>query len=1315
MKGGKNMKKILSVMLTAILVVSTMGITALADTSAIYADRVFSLDFSSLSTGDYAKTGDVKNGVTSSSDGVNVHAVSGSGVTGPKVLTDYMATGDKINYLSFADKAISTSPQKYGNVGISEAKIKELLANTDQTFSVEFWAKTYKNKDDGNGNLTSISGRPFAYGISGNDALNKVSMEIYRYSYSGGILNYFRPIGKQYAYYDNGVQVTKEPSMSRGAPTVGEWNHYVLTKQWTPDAITGVEGKVTGDYLAYVYVNGSQTGSVDTSSNNNVIKTDDTGHYFGIGGVAASDSASAAATASNVFDGGIVEFNIYDRVLTSAEAATLYSEGAAKYKAAMLQVEDSFSVSSLTNGKETSVHASPGIIPVEFNNYVDASTIEGNITLTDSSGNPVDGFSASLADTTSKTVNIRHNALTQGATYTLNIGTGLKSINGIALSAPISATYVADLGHEKVFSLDLSAISAGSFATTGAVKNGVSGLSTGITSVPATSAAEGATGPKVLSDYSKNGQEIKYLSFSSPEKTTAKIPYGLINIDAATMNSLLPSAIYDENTYGEKTATFEFWVKNHINIGSDGNYSAIESGRVFRYGNSTYFDTGNNALSEIYMLNANSWFSRAIGRNVLYGASGASSSDINSPLAAANDGWSQYVFVRKWVPEAKVDPAVTANTGDYYYALYRDGQKMVESNTTSYTDVHEKNPKDCFLDIGGERSQPMNGGIAEFNIYDYDLSAAEVTALFEAKQGVYKNIVSFGDTLEVLNPASESISPLAGDIPLKFNNIVEASDLEGKITLEDENGNPVPGGVVLRSENALDDTVFVKHGRLQNGATYKLKVKKGALSKNGKALAEDFEETITTTDAFLFDFDFSGDNPRTLESSEYANYGINTVAEGASASLVSVSNNDETGSKTVLQLGNPQEDDGLGNLVYTTPKGDVIWRMPFVNEDKTANTGTVLPDDTHFAFEVSYKAVGGATQRTMYVYKGSYGNVPFGMTKPGVGYLLKPEFVGTSSNKDWPWVYKETGSFDSGTADSYGLINVKQTYIMEEYDPADTTEGKTLDGTNKSFTILTTNESDSQNKVLKSETRNLNNLFGVRLHQYVGTAPGGYVQIGKVKAYAVSPLELLKEPEYNRTNKTLVLTLTDDIIEETLVNLSVVDSYGNPIGAAPVWDAQNRTLTIIFSDVPDKNDVVNVSMVGVDSVSSGISNCAFKVTDSDSVVLNSRIVFTDQNDTEIGDLADSTTSVTASFTLCNFGETAITPRNMLVLYCGNYMKKIKIAEAAEIAASKEKKYTATIDLTDVTDVSISECRLKLISVTDFATLKPILISNNATI
>ena len=414
------MKRLFSLIIASVMLVTMLNIpTASANASAT---PVFTLDIS-----DYTNDNQVvKNGVTGSSENITINKKVRNYTderTGPVLATDYMSDGSMIKYLSFADRSISTSAEnhaRYLGAVILEKELLNSIINSKDEMTVEFWSKEYSDGKFGY--------KSFSY----SKKLDTADMEMYIASTAQRSP---RPI-RYYASQDatSTIQVNNKHFNNQVCDV---WNYYAISKKWTTtDAETG-----KGKWEYILYCNGNVVHDEEVLD---VYKVDTTDMWLTIGG---EKHQSSGHNIYAMFDGGIAEFNIYDKMLDANQLKANYDAKTQKYKKTILNLGSAMNCTNVNSSE--SISTASGSYELTFDNYVNAETLENGITLTNSEGGVVATAKALKETSVSKTVVITYPNLTAG-TYTLSINSSLKSINGVS-ATPKTITFTASESRNYLF------------------------------------------------------------------------------------------------------------------------------------------------------------------------------------------------------------------------------------------------------------------------------------------------------------------------------------------------------------------------------------------------------------------------------------------------------------------------------------------------------------------------------------------------------------------------------------------------------------------------------------------------------------------------------------------------------------------------------------------------------------------------------------------------------------------------------------------------------------------------------------------------
>lgn len=194
----------------------------------------------------------------------------------------------------------------------------------------------------------------------------------------------------------------------------GNWSHYVLTRKYDTQ---------TSKYIQNFYLNGdlqtatsvSNEGVFKAWNDRNFAQTNKD-MFLTIGNL---------GTSSRSFVGDIAEFRVYSKILTDEQIVSIYDGK----KDDFIEFADTMELASVSIQGDT-ISAESGEITLQFNNYVDAETVEGSINILNADGTELKGGVILTAGKgLSKTVKLKYGNLELGEKYILNITSDLKSVN----------------------------------------------------------------------------------------------------------------------------------------------------------------------------------------------------------------------------------------------------------------------------------------------------------------------------------------------------------------------------------------------------------------------------------------------------------------------------------------------------------------------------------------------------------------------------------------------------------------------------------------------------------------------------------------------------------------------------------------------------------------------------------------------------------------------------------------------------------------------------------------------------------------------
>lgn len=217
----------------------------------------------------------------------------------------------------------------------------------------------------------------------------------------------------KYFYYRTGLSVSgksveKSVEIPNDLFALKKWNHVVMTREFNSDGTAAYD----------TYINGVKSSALSGTTTGAAAIVDESDAYF--------EFAKRFYNSDRIGD-----IKIYNKVLGAAEAADLYNSEMGNYTT-------TFTVKEAPG----TIYNRFASVNVVFDNMIDSSTL-GAVTLARADGTEIPGGYTVSVTNNSKQLEVKTaGSLQDGKTYTLNIGSGLKSQNGIAFDGA-AYTFVA--------------------------------------------------------------------------------------------------------------------------------------------------------------------------------------------------------------------------------------------------------------------------------------------------------------------------------------------------------------------------------------------------------------------------------------------------------------------------------------------------------------------------------------------------------------------------------------------------------------------------------------------------------------------------------------------------------------------------------------------------------------------------------------------------------------------------------------------------------------------------------------------------------
>lgn len=880
----------------------------------------------------------------------------------------------------------------------------------------------------------------------------------------------------------------------------------------------------------------------------------------------------------------------------------------------------------------------------------------------------------------------------------------------------------ADEAPVMTFSLDFS----GYDSSTGiGIKNGVTGDCAGITAVKHSS-NNIAKGPVVEEAYTGDEDTIKYLSFAKKDiytgRTGSNYYLGLVRLDRTETTKLFND---------DDGVSFEYWVKPYRTMrNADGTQFAAQGGKYLTFYHENDYDA--NSAFEIwangYVFDdgtpmQDSLHFRPFGSATLYGIKN-SGANVSGDTGAVKldyyttnqpEKWSHIVITRDW--------EYTEGTNGYYdINIYVDGELKKNISTKNYDAMSKPlELENCDMAIGGmlvrSGGETANiagngfvGGIAEFNIYNGVLSADEVRSSYDADAIVYENAADKPREITVTtNSENSSITALAGEITVDFSAYINKETIASAVSLvkvtEDGEEN-LPGGIVVSAPAGLTKELKIKHGTLEENASYKLRITTALKAIGGVALSQPFEKTyIANKSADIANYDFENMAEGDVDFSSLTQtsaagwykgsdfpYVHSTDTSVAKLKIATATASDNTTNKYIEGYFG----EGIKNV---TSYANVGILMPYGEDNyrpdgSTANADFKMPEG--FAVEIEYKRSGASRYTNFRTSTEKFAEANHFNLFPNASETALPYVAVGNANTAFR---KETaGSYDQTTKNKFGFFHTKQIYTMH--------------GDLDSYKIYTTNIAENQTGRTQIETtKNFTNPQGLHLiHSGNSTYADGKFSFASIKVYEVTPLKVL-DYKYDAKSKIVRIIFNDDVDVNTVAksNIKVTNEAGQDVAYA--LDAsllsKNREIKLIISEETSVDELLTVALNKLTNEEGIFCEETITVSTRELSVVGD-IVFTNQNGEIITELSGAETSVKVTFTALNSSGKTISPTNYLALYSDEAqtnLKKIAKGENVAIAPGETGVCTVTIDTSDIEN--LAECSLKCISLKSLKSLVPV--------
>ncbi|MDY3927846.1 MAG: LamG-like jellyroll fold domain-containing protein, partial [Clostridia bacterium] len=674
---NKKVQKLLAVLVSGGLMMSFLPVNA--ETTSSTPVPVYSMDFSGYSS----DSTEASKGITASGD-----AAQGSSIT-----VNYSEGGVikaspqyEINYMDFN---VPERTEGYNNNGIEISFADSIWADSKgkaKDMTVDFWINIPGPK------LTGKYARYFTF--CNNDTNDFIASEVFNL-YN---LNLDTERFEIYRGYYNDLYAYKLNMYDK-------WTHFTITQSVSVNA----DDTAKADYSTKIYVNGSFLGSKTTTGNTWYSAPNKL--YLGV------NLQSPEIEGTQLFK--LSSFNVYDRILTDDEAATIYEATKTPYTTI---ASDTFEFACADSSKAKT----DGIISIKFNNYPneDISALDFSI----------DGKVPQAAVVNGKTIQLTAAAPLEDGEHLITLPDELISFNNIAYTGSKNIKIKIEDG--LVFALDFS--QAKDTDTVGDSEE--------------------------IEDLAKTvGSTISsYADFAAEENTWgAKIPYLQLKRAETSFKETRIEAVLDdgilqsEDEYGTYCGdiTVEFWAKIAKEQGDLSNDVYNKYGRVFTLDDAS----GKNVI-----------FMWALGTTDRFNVSPGDGSDLYTTAGGKSvlDTWAHFVITRK----CEYDSSNTEKPYKYTVTEYVNG----ESKSSRSQNIEARPGAVKTIGIGAVGNGTVDYKLYNFNIYNKQQTADWAQNKYNSEKEIFEQdteLFADGPVVINLDSISENFKLTGGQVDVKIKNI----------------------------------------------------------------------------------------------------------------------------------------------------------------------------------------------------------------------------------------------------------------------------------------------------------------------------------------------------------------------------------------------------------------------------------------------------------------------------------------------------------------------------------------------------------------
>lgn len=637
---------------------------------------------------------------------------------------------------------------------------------------------------------------------------------------------------------------------------------------------------------------------------------------------------------------------------------------------------------------------------------------------------------------------------------------------------------------------------------------------------------------------------------------------------------------------------------------------------------------------------------------------------------SVKDGvWRHYVYTRKYNEDS------TWTTRLFIDGVQFGADQTIKNKTkTTYTNPYSKNGNDVYmntLSIGGSlKNAAMPCSIGDLKLYTGILSDETIKTNFLNEKASY----GVGNRLESSSVANNSTlsDVFGGKIELDFLDEIKDTELS-KITFAPDGSTK---NISVITKNNVDPSkVIVTYGRLEEGATYKLKIPADIRSVGESVLANDEILTFTAPSrTYLVNNDFES---------------LGTVGEGLGGEVETVTINGVERKVRKQDLGN--------NIYFRYFHSDLSQSgYPAIEEHRAFVGGTTADKN------ITLKALNNLENSRIdlmnsggFMFAGGanineWNDDLFGGYTPGswgedISYVLEAKMSGAYLDggsgsvrgmmiNDLPMVlWGNTGSggktmqvsdkttlYDQDNPKSFDSSGDGQSHVRLVIGRSGVLNAKSREQLQLDLYDAKTGE--YMGAFDQSINSNSHYLDYIRVLSVYSNSENGTVEgyIDDVKLYAITLPEVMKSWQDGNS----IYIKTEDDVDTSTIESITAKVEGKEISFTPAYDANNRTISLQFAELRKEGEYT-IDLSGIRTASEKFPFETKSITQD--VTINGLSVVYKSGDTEIEtqEALNAATSVVADAQIR--GYVGKTPIAFLAIYEDTTLVKVVPATVVNLS------------------------------------------------